>query len=317
MLTRIPLNEIQNDLCKTGCTKKDRQEIAENDLCGDVISQVDSLAVRCVGEWAVEKIYLLNQYFGIFATSMKDKWDGKINYIEICSGPGRCINRQTGCEFDGTVLSIIRHNAFQYVKKALFFDFDANVVQILNERIKALDITKAKAMLGDYNSPETLCNVIANEISPYSLNLVFIDPTDCSVPFSLIKEIKKKIPKADLIINVASGTDFTRNIGKALLNPGAHSKCILKYSRFLDSDASFFKNKDNIEFAGQGNSLNLRKNFRELYIQKLKNIGYKYFEYTPVKHYYDLLFVSEHETGIKFWKKATQTKFDGQRSIIF
>jgi hypothetical protein len=81
----------------------------------------DDGAVRCVGDWAEQKIFYLVQYFGIFATGMKAKWSGKINYIEICSGTGRCINRHTGMEFDGTSLAIMNHKAFKNIRKALFF----------------------------------------------------------------------------------------------------------------------------------------------------------------------------------------------------
>lgn len=151
MNKRIRLNEIQNSFCKKGCNREDRQEVAENDICTNVKSVFDKLPVRCVGEWGIEKIYLLNQYFGIFSIGMKNVWKGEINYIEICSGPGRCINRKNGNEFDGTSLSIVRHKAFQFIKKAIFFDFNSLVVDTLNERFKNLGITKAKAYLGDYN----------------------------------------------------------------------------------------------------------------------------------------------------------------------
>jgi three-Cys-motif partner protein len=317
MNERMQLNEIQNYLCKKGCNREDRQEVAENDICIDVESIIDQLPVRCVGEWGIEKIYLLNQYFGIFSTGMKNVWKGEINYIEICSGPGRCINRKNGNEFDGTALSIARHKGFQYIKKAIFFDFSNIVVDTLNERFKNLGITKAKAYLGDYNNPQELCFKIRSEINSYSLNLVFIDPTDCSVPFSLIKEIKKTIPKADLIINVASFTDFNRNVKKALLNPDSHKSSIHKYGKFLDNDISFFHNEENINLAQQNNSLMLRKNFRELYLQKLKSIGYIEFEYKQIEHFYDILFTSEHKKGIEFWKKATTTDHHGQRSLDF
>jgi hypothetical protein len=44
----------------------------------------------------MQKIFHLIQYFGIFTIGMKSKWQGNINYIEICSGPGRCVNRENG-----------------------------------------------------------------------------------------------------------------------------------------------------------------------------------------------------------------------------
>ena len=183
-MSRIDLNRRQNPFCLKGCNKEDRAKHAENDLCSLVKSIDDDLPVRCVGQWGEEKIFLLHQYFGIFVVGMKNKWN--LNYIEICSGPGRCINRQEGCEFDGTAIAIVNHSDFQYVKKAIFYDYDENVIQTLNQRIANLQLShKAIAKHGDYNNPETICADLKG-FDDNSLNLIFIDPTDCSVPFSLI-----------------------------------------------------------------------------------------------------------------------------------
>lgn len=197
-LTRIDLEELPNISCKTKCNKQERMETTENDLCKEANSVVDNLPVRCVGQWAVQKIYLLNQYFGIFTTGMKNKWE--INYIEICSGPGRCISREMGREFNGTALSIIKHPAYQYLHKALFFDFNPVIVETLNKRIELLNAPNAKAIIGDYFKPDKICENIKKEINSRSLNLVLIDPTDCSVPFSLIRQLKNTIPNIDFII---------------------------------------------------------------------------------------------------------------------
>ena len=83
-MNRIDLNRCDNKACYGNCNKDDRRHCAENDLCRVGKSNLDSLSVRCVGDWAEEKIYLLYQYFGIFTKGMKNKWT-EINYIEICS----------------------------------------------------------------------------------------------------------------------------------------------------------------------------------------------------------------------------------------
>jgi hypothetical protein len=70
-----------------------------------------TIPVRCVGGWSYDKIYRLVKYFGIFASGMKNAWKG-LNYVEICSGPGRCIIRDQRTEMDGTARSIITHPVF-------------------------------------------------------------------------------------------------------------------------------------------------------------------------------------------------------------
>lgn len=315
MKDRLDLNYIQNKECKQGCNKYDRKEITENDLCSGTNSALDNLPIRCVGAWGMQKIYHLVQYFGIFSNGMKNKWNGELNYIEICSGPGRCVSRKDGMEFDGTAMSILKHSAYKNVKNALFFDFNEVVVETLNKRIDALNVNNAKALFGDYSKPEALCEIIRKSINTNSLNLVFIDPTDCSVPFTLIMHIKKILPNADLIINLASGTDFNRNVIMALLKPDSYSKTVSKYSKFLGA-TDFFKNDVNIEFATAGNNQSLRNNFRESYKNSLQQIGYEYFDFKQIKHYYDLLFASKHKTGLTFWEKANKIGFDGQRELF-
>ena len=80
-----------------------------------------------------------------------------------------------------------------------------------------------------------MCQAIKNELNRKSLNLCFIDPTDCSVPFILIKEIKETLPNVDFIINLASGTDFNRNIGNVILNDNQNLKLKYFYIDFIRS----------------------------------------------------------------------------------
>ena len=311
MASRLNLNRENNSLCIKNCNKEARQKMAENDLCLSVKSVNDELPVRCVGAWAEEKIYLLYQYFGIFTGGMKNKW--KLNYIEICSGPGRCINRSNGQEFDGTAISILQHKSFEHINKAIFYDYNNSIVETLNQRINSLGLSNsAIAKLGDYNNPASICNDLC-QLPTNSLNLILIDPTDCSVPFSLLENISSCIPKFDLIINVATNTDFNRNIPMAFANPNRAEK----YIRFL-GNRDFFESKQNQALCNMKDYSTLRKCFRESYKQSLERIGFKYFDYTPIRNLYDILFASSSNKGIEFWQKATKViDSTGQRSLSF
>jgi len=313
---KADLKEVTNSNCHKQCNKDKRRKTTTDDLCNQTVSEIDGLPVRCVGEWAMEKIYHLIQYFGIFSTGMKYKWDGKINYIEICSGPGRCINRSLGIEFNGTSLCVLEHPALKYLNKALFFDYNSKVVESLNTRIEVKKIPNAKAIIGDYFNAKAICNNIKNEITTNGLNLIFIDPTDCSLPFDLIKELKAKLSNADLIINIAIGTDYTRNIKKAILDPDSNAGSYEKYSRFIDNDVFF--NSDVIrELARSNADKELRLAFRAEYVNSLKKLGYKYFDFKHIRNYYDLIFATSHPKGIEFWEKANKIQHDGQRTLNF
>jgi three-Cys-motif partner protein len=316
MRNNIALNELNNQSCHTKCNKEKRKTTTTDDLCNQTVSVIDGLPVRCVGEWAMEKIYHLVQYFGIFSSGMKNKWGGKINYIEICSGPGRCINRSLGNEFNGTSLCIIEHPAIKYLHKALFFDYNQTVVESLNKRIAEKGVENAKAIFGDYYKPKEICIEIKKEIKFNGLNLVFIDPTDCSLPFELIKELKNTLGNVDFIINIALGTDYNRNIKQAVLAPEAYAETLKKYSNFV-GNTSIFRSEKILELVNRNDSSALRLLLRDEYINSLKKIGYHHFDFMHIRNYYDLIFASSHERGIEFWKEANKIQPDGQRSLLF
>lgn len=313
--SRIDFKENLNPTCLKKCNKEKRKEKTEDDLCNETTSVRDNLPIRCVGDWAVQKIFHLIQYFGIFATGMKTKWEGNINYIEICSGPGICINRITGEEFNGTALCIIEHEACQYLNRAIFIDFNTKVVNTLNKRILDRSIKNSIAIIGDYNNPSAICEDIIKETNGQGLNLIFIDPTDCSVPFTLLRHLKKAMKNVDFIVNFAIRTDVNRNIRNTILNPETHKTVLNKYKSFLGSD-TFFTNPTVIEFAKRGNQMELRRLFREEYMNSLREIGYIHFDFKPIENYYDLVFATTNPKGIEFWKKANAIAFNGQRSLF-
>ncbi len=316
MKRRIDFNQQMNSNCLKQCNKEKRRTTTTDNLCNQTFSEIDGLPVRCVGEWAVEKIYHLIQYFGIFSSGMRKVWDGEINYIEICSGPGRCINRRKGIEFNGTSLCIAEHPSMKFLNKALFFDNNVRVVETLNARIREKNIVNAKAIWGDYFKPEDICSEIRKEINPNGLNLIFIDPTDCSLPFELINALKRNFSNVDFIINIALGTDYNRNIKNTVLAPESYSESLKKYSRFVGND-SFIQSDEIRHLVEVNDNMTLRIKLREEYKNSLKDLGYLYFDFKHIRNYYDLVFASSHPRGLEFWKKANKYQYDGQQTIDF
>lgn len=310
-ILRTDIKAQPNPSCLKRCNKDKRREITSEDLCQGTNSVVDQLPVRCVGEWAIQKIYHLVQYFTIFAKGMKYKWEGNINYIEICSGPGRCINRENGTEFNGTSICIVENDACKYLNKAIFFDYNADVIRTLNTRFSSRQVKNAIALEGNYNNPDKICDDIITHTKGVGLYLIFIDPTDCSVPFNLLKKLKERLKNVDFIVNFAIKTDFNRNIKNAIQSPSTHQPVINKYRLFLGSDAFFHDPQIH-----QATSLELRRLFREAYINNLRSIGYQYFDFKPIENYYDLVFASSNQKGLEFWNKANQIHFDGQRELF-
>lgn len=311
---KIELRELKNLDCIKKCNKEIREQITENNICNEVLSVLDGKKVRCVGEWAVDKINTLTKYFGIFSTSMKNKWTGGLNYIEVASGPGRCVVRENGTEIDGTALSIVNNDALNYIKQAIFIDNNRQAVRLLNDRINDLGKNNiANAIIGDYSSSEEIGRIIGS-LSKSSLNLAFIDPTDLSIPYSTVRTIGETLNKVDLIITVALGTDLTRNIKSAILDD-SYQRVKQKYINFLGDD-EFFTRVDIKKFAEQSSDVKLRQEFLNEYKKNLRKIGYNYFDTIKIKHYYNLLFASKDKTGLKFWKEISKIDSKGQRHFF-
>ena len=306
---RINLNFQTNSACST-CASKERKAKTEDHMCTEIQSVTDGLPVRCVGEWAYEKIYYLVQYFGIFSNGMKNQW--KLNYIEICSGPGRCVMRENGKELDGTALAIAGHKAFPNLQSATFIDFNPAVTKVLQTRLSALNANSATAVTADFSDIAGLRKTLQG--LPNGLNLVLVDPTECNVPFETIRCIKDELKSADFIINVAIGTDANRNLVDAALN-SRFAKVRKKYADFLGDD-SFFTDPDVVDLAKRKDHAGLRDLFRRAYKAKLQGIGLSEIDERQVRHFYTLIFASGHKKGLDFWKKANTYDPDNQKRLF-
>lgn len=294
--------------------KKNPNSNVDSSICQKIVGS-DGLPIRCVGDWGLNKVNYISRYFYIFATSMREKWE-HINYIEICSGPGVCVYRTKGDiykENDGTALSIIKSDGFKYDNvKALFIDINDTVVDTLNTRIRNLGQShKAKAIIGDYNkSEEIIKNIKENLNMRKALNLVVIDPTDCSVPFETIKNITSQL-KADVIINFAYGTDLLRNIVKAIKAEIQTDK----YKKFLGSE-DFFERHDIKKLAKQNDTQKLLHLYYAEYKINFEKLNYKYNDIFTIEHFYALIFLSEHKLALKFWKAALKKDSKGQSNLF-
>lgn len=308
----VDTNVLDNPNCEC-CRNSELRHTDKNGLCQKVSSVMDGLPLRCVGEWANDKIYYLLQYFQIFAKGMSKKWS-KLRYVEICSGPGRCSTRNRK-EQDGTALSIVKNELFDLLAEAIFIDYSQEVTETLEARFRAIGKTDhAHAIVGDYNDQSSIVKAL-QDYSPNSLTLCFIDPTDCSVPFDTVRSIFNATQgKCDFLISFFDGLDFHRNAVNATLS-AAHKRLQNKYSRFLGTP-DFFQRKEVVEAAIANKYTDLSYMFRQLYSDKLSALGLTYQGWKSVRNFYNLLYASSNSRGLDFWKKATrydpigQTEFD-------
>lgn len=301
-------NRAANPCCER-CPRAEERHTDTDGLCKTIKSVADGLPVRCVGDWANDKIYYLLQYFQIFTKGMSKRW-GKLRYVEVCSGPGRCSTRD-GNEQDGTALSIVKNPLFDLLTDAIFIDYSPRVIELLSRRFAAAGKTeRVHAIVGDYNDSASIVHAL-EDFSPDSLTLCFIDPTECSVPFDTIRDIFRATKgKCDFLISFFDGLDFHRNAVQATLKK-SHAGLQKKYARFLGTP-DFFARKEIVEAALANKPSDLSFLFRQHYADKLNGLGLVYQDWKSVKNYYNLLFASSHSKGLEFWKKATKYDPVGQ-----
>src|SRR5581483_1694624 len=71
----------------------------------------DGIPARIVGPWSRDKLYLIDQYMGIFCRGMHNKWSTLV-YADFLTGPGWCIERGSHQEYPGSPLLAASHPEF-------------------------------------------------------------------------------------------------------------------------------------------------------------------------------------------------------------
>src|ERR1019366_2339212 len=78
------------------------------------LAESDGLPARPSGPWIETKHKLLTYYAQLFASGMKFKWKSRV-YLELFSGPGKCLIRDTGKEDLGSPLKVIGHEFTKFI----------------------------------------------------------------------------------------------------------------------------------------------------------------------------------------------------------
>jgi len=259
----------------------------------------DNLLLRCVGGWSKAKHYYLKRYIDTFTTSMRLKWHGQLYYIDLFSGPGKCIARDTEEEIDGSPM--IALNVAHPFANYFFVDLDNEVLNALSERCKNHQYhNRIKLIPGDCN---LIIDDIINKIPKRSLSLAFIDPTGLHFKFSTLQKLAQR--KVDLIITFPEGMAIKRNIKKFLEE--LHSPL------------------DDVMGDKEWRKFKLGREIIEYYRNKLTSLGYietKLGDEIPIRSVqrnlplYCLLFACKNPLGYKFWRDISKIDHTGQRSLF-
>lgn len=265
----------------------------------------NGLIARDSGVWVKEKLYYLEHYLDIFSVGMKNKWAGKLCYVDLFAGPGKCRIRDTKEEVDGSPLIALKFNFTKY----FFFEADPKCHKALAARVKARAPEKdVEIIAGD-------CNSQVGQIKlPLScLGLAFIDPTGVSpLAFDTVRRLAHG-RKIDLIINFHEGMGIRMNIHQHTKKEGGALDSFVGSGRwrqkFKEAPSSIDEVCREITSEFQANLLGL-------------GYGMVDCDHIPVRTdqnslLYYLIFASKHPRGNEFWRKITLINAYGQRKFQF
>jgi len=236
----------------------------------------------------------------MFATGMKYKWKDRV-YLELFSGPGKCVVRETGEEDLGSPLKIIGHEFTRFI----FTERAVPAAEALAQRLVPFpNSAKAEIWCGD-------CAEAINrfDIPNGALTFAFIDPTGIGhAPFSLIETLHRRT-RCDFLINIQHGMGIKMNMHQYTLD--ADEECAL--TRFLGND--------HWKALPRHNAGEFFRGVLDLYKKQLHELGYKFIgrevliemrRHTPL---YLLLYASQNPRGQDFWKKATKGVLDPELDL--
>ncbi|WGS45223.1 three-Cys-motif partner protein TcmP [Burkholderia sp. JSH-S8] len=171
------------------------------------IDPADGLPVMKVGAWSEEKHLALSRYIDA-ARKARAKW-GYTSFIDLFSGPGRVMNRESKCISDAGVLSAWRMSKQGGAPFNEIFIGDANAdsAHACEKRLRTAGAS-VRAYVG--KASETVDEVLA--ALPWGLHFAFLDPFSIEhLDFEIIRKLSAR-PSIDILIHF-SVMDVQRNIG--------------------------------------------------------------------------------------------------------
>ena len=264
----------------------------------------DGLITPLVGRWSRDKHHFLLRYIDAFTTAMRKKrWSG-LHYIDLFAGAG--IERLDGSDALDWGSPLIAAQAKFPFDQLHLCERDDEKFRALFQRIQRFRKQAGDQLLtGDANCR---ASDVVQLIPPKSLALSFLDPYGLHLDYETLRSLAAI--RSDLIIFFPDQLDILRN-WKAYYwdNPQSNLDSV------LGTDSNW---RVVIRNAFQGRRV---RTFLDLYVDQIKKLGYRYFEWEPIpsqgRRLYWLIYCSRSDVGAKIWRAVSGKKPDGQRSLEF
>jgi three-Cys-motif partner protein len=263
----------------------------------------DGLPARPSGAWVLDKKVYVEKYLGIFTKGVSNKWGGKLAYVDLFSGPGKNIIRETGEEIDGSPLLALKCDFAHYV----FVDVP-EVLSTLRLRLQQHPkISRISFVEGNCND---VIDKVLEVLPPDHLTLAFIDPTGLQICFDTIRRLVYG-RKVDLLMTIQFGMGIKLNLPQYFKTEG-------------DALTSFLGNSDWRKDVEEGGTFfEAGKRILDRYMKQLRTLDYldtkdrqmvRNDQNTPL---YFVIMASRHKLGEKFWTEVTKISPSGQRRMNF
>ncbi len=268
-----------------------------------LLSRTDRLVVRKAGAWTKDKLHDVERYAGAFTRAMTGKWD-KLTYIDLLSGPGRCLIRDTNEEIEGSPMRAL--NVTPPFDHFYFADKSKKNIRALRQRIPGHLQGRVICNVGDCNR---LVAGATGTLTGGTLALAFLDPQGMEVAFATLATL------ADHRVNVLylfpSGIALRRNVKHFLTSSGATMDRFWGGPEWRDLLA-----------AGSTSPHAIAQTWVEAFRTKAKKLGLLSGESAPLisndrgSRMYHLLFFSKNKAGLTIWNKVMRVQASGQRLLL-
>ncbi|MFA5859635.1 MAG: three-Cys-motif partner protein TcmP [Elusimicrobiota bacterium] len=297
----------------------------EHDNCKDkddnyTILGEDGLTVQCVGPWAEEKYDYLTRYLNASQEARRKFFkEGNAIFIDLFSGPGKCIIKDDKKEIDGGCL------------RALSLEVPFNEYYLLDISEENLSALRKRTQLskncflrlGDSN---LLVKDLLKELltKPYRYHFAYIDPFGPDgLKFDTLKELAK-LKRMDMLIHFPIGA-MKRNIPNWL----KQEDTILDQFLGTNKWRNVIKNVQN-------SKSNIYKTLIDIFKEQLLGIGYPKeglgiidpygqidlsLSSIPVRNtkevnMYTLILIAKHKLAQKLWNSVIKKDLYGNRSLF-
>src|SRR5687768_16104916 len=150
----------------------------------------DGLPARESGEWASDKLFYVERYMDIFARGMNNKWPRRV-YVDLMSGPGRCVVSGTGREFDGSpILALRTPTPFTDV---ILVEAEPELAAALAARAKRDELRPRPVLIRENCSHPHVIEQIRRIIGRDSLVLTFVDLLGTNVTMATLRALTSKL----------------------------------------------------------------------------------------------------------------------------